>query len=600
MPDYADTGTGPDALSGAEVRALYHELRSLNSQRNAEYQTARDRYMGNHWGDSENPNPEGRRYTITLNYIRPTVQKTVQFLLGQMPGIQVMPPGTDDMARRAAEQMEALLYAAWDKNDAEKVFRRIAHNMALLRRGVLYYWWDPKAKCVHFRSVAPDNFYPVYDGEEIVECVIVSRRLTRALQASYPKLAKKIVSDNRGDDVFDEGNWTRVVNGAVDALATSPDADSKSPSLVGRTTVLDWYDKYGNWVRVFGGDDTAVHSQKLGYGLPGPPVIEFPNALPGDEREPHSEIDDITELNLYLDQLISQQANIIKRYSNPTVLDKQSGQGAQQIRQAIQAEGGVLPIRRDGDIVLLNWQGTPPDISSQYARVLNAIYDLSGKPASAYGQLLSNQSGVATNMALSPATSSNEEKQALFGWGLIKLNEAILQLYEKFMKGEAIEIRGTYSKKQNDAAWQYFDINMRGADIGGWRKNRIKWPSALRTDDPIFVQNELAKASGDAANPPKQSLYTTLENLGIEDVEAEIDRIKAQLEDPRLHPQVLQSTIQAATAMQGSMLPQPMSGLDPAMQGEPLGLEGMGEALGAAGNPAGPKSAAGGGRTGEY
>lgn len=593
MPDQDATTGAPTALSAEEVKTLYRELQAVSAGRNAEYALARDRYRGKHWGDNENPRPDGKRYTLTLNYIRSTVSKAVQLLLGQMPAIQVMPPGTEEDARRLAEAEEAILYATWDKNEAPKVFRRVAHNRALLRRGLLYYWWDATAKRVRFRSVAPDNFYPIYDGEEIVECIIVSRRLTRALKRQYPKLASKIVSDNEGDDVFDEGRWTRMVQGNVDILEPggASGSDIRDP-LSGQTTVLDWYDKYGNWRRVMG---EASHKQNLGYGLDSVPVIEFPNSLPGDEREPHSEIDDIVDLNLYVDQLVSQQADIIRRYANPTIIDKQSGQSAQQIRQTVQGDGGVLPIKRDGDILLLNWAGTAPDIANQFGRVMTAIYDLSGKPASSYGQLLSNQSGVATNMALSPATMTTEEAQSLFGLGLIQLNEAILTLTEKFMKGQQIEIRQGAARGRAGTGWRFYDVTITGSEIGGWTKNRIKWPSALRTDDPIYVQNELAKAKGDASQPPAQSLYTTLENLGVEDVEAEIDRIKQQLEDPRLHPDRLQAAVKAAQAFQESQLPAGVEGLDPVQAGGAAPVDPMaaGAALEASGSPYGAKSTQG-------
>lgn len=519
----------------------------------------------------------------------------MQLLFGQLPGIQVMPPGTDEAASRAAEAMEALLYATWDMNEADLVFRRVAHNMSLLRRGLIYYWWDSGKERVRFRSVSPDNFYPVYDGEEIVECVIVSRRLTRSLKMSYPKLANSIVPDSDGDDVFDEGRWTRVVNGQLDGLSDDSSSSSRVVGpIAGQTTVVDWYDKYGNWVRLMG---EARHSQKLGYGTDRVPVIEVVNSLPGDEREPMSDITGIQDLNLYLDQLISQSANVIKRYSNPTVIDEGSGQSVQDIRQAIQADGGIIPVRRDGSIRLLNWEGQAPDIANQFGRVMQAIYDLSGKPATAYGQVMSNQSGVATNMSLSPATTTTEEKQGIAGVALAQLNEAILRLNEKFMAGKPIEVRGSSRRRPGVQSWQFFDVKITGSEIAGWYKNRIKWPSALRTDDPIYVQNELSKSSGDASNPPKQSLYTTLENLGVEDVEAEIDRISRQLEDPRLHPERLQAAIQAAQSMQESQIPAPMAGLDPAMADANLGVEG---ALEASGSPAGAKSQPGGGRGSEY
>lgn len=592
MPDY-DSGAAPAPLDAEDVKTLYRELRAAAAGRNAEYGTARDYYMGKHWGGTGLQHLDGRRYELVLNYIRPTVAKSVQLLLGQMPAIQVMPPGTEEDARRLAEAEEAIIYATWEVNEAPKVFRRVAHNRALLRRGLIYYWWNAAKKRVGFRSVAPDNFYPVYDGEEIVECIIVSRRLTRSLKRQYPKLAAKIVPDAQGDDVFDEGRWSRQIQGSTDILdpAGATTSQLRDP-ISGQTTVLDWYDKYGNWVRVMG---DAVHHQNLGYGMDRVPVIEFPNSIPGDEREPHSEIDDVVDLNLYVDQLVSQQADIIKRYANPTIIDKQSGQSALQIRQTIQGDGGVLPIKRDGDIELLNWQGTAPDIANQFGRVMTAIYDLSGKPPSSYGQLLSNQSGVATNMALSPATMTTEEAQSLFGLGLEQLNEAILCLTQKFMAGQPIEIRVGAGKGRSADSWRFYDVQITGDEIGGWFKNRIKWPSALRTDDPIYVQNELAKSKGDASSPPAQSLYTTLENLGIEDVEAEIDRIKTQLEDPRLHPDRLNAAISAAQAFQESQLPAGVEGLDPLQGGAPIDPMEAATALEASGSPHGAKSKQGSG-----
>jgi hypothetical protein len=589
MPD-TETGAkgGPDALSADDVRTLYRELRATAAGRNAAYASARELYRGKHWGTADNPMPDGRRYTLTLNYIRPTVLKTVQLLLGQMPGIQVMPPGTDELAKRQAEAQEALAYSTWEANSAGKVFRRVAHNRALLRRGLIYYWWDPNRERVRFRSVAPDNFYPVYDGEDIVECVIISRRLTRQLRRQYPKLADKIVPDGDGDDVFNEDRWAReVAGGGIDILDPAGSSGSiLRDAISGHTTVLDWYDSHGNWRRVMG---DATHVQQLGYGTDCVPVIEFPNSVPGDETEPHSEIDDIIDLNIYLNQLISQQGDIIKRYSNPTIIDKQSGQSAQQIRQTIQGEGGVLPIRRDGDIELLNWDGTAPDIANQYARVMQGIYDLSGKPATSYGQVLSNQSGVTTNMSMSPATLTTEEHQGLFGMGLIELNEAIFRLNEKFLKAKTIDLRVSGAKGPAQNAWKYYNTTLTGAQINGWYKNRIKWPSALRTDDPIFVQNEMTKMKGDASNPPAQSQYTTMENLGIEDVEMERDRIKQELEDPRLHPERLQAAVSAAQAFAQGQMPAGVEGLDPAAPAAPIGDSGA--ALEASGSPHGAKSA---------
>lgn len=563
MPDSSAT---PKALNAQEVRSLYSELRASFSGRNEDYRIARDRYNGNHWdGVTLAAHPE--RYSLTLNYIRPTVDKVVRGIIGEMPGIQVMPPGTDDLARRLAEQEEAILYTAWEANNAPLVFRRVIHNMVLLRRGVLYYWWDARAKMVRFRSIAPDNYFPVYDGEDVVECIIVSRRNTRVLKQMYPDLADKIHSDGETDAVIEDQRYASATSGAN--MATEP--------LTGTTIVLDWYNRDGDWVRVMG---DAEHSANLSYGTGRVPVIEFQNNVRGDEREPGNEIDDIVELNQYLDQLISQGADIIKRYANPTIVDYGSGQDPQHIRDIIRTFGGVIPSRKDGKVAFLNWEGQPPDILNQRIAIMQAIHDLSGQPASAYGQTVTNQSGVMTNMSMTPSVATATDKQEVVGAGLILLNEDILRLYEKFMAGDTIKARGMRAKRPGLKRFEFFEVEITGSEIAGWYKNRIKWPSALRTDDPVFVQSEISKMT---AQPPVQSVYTTAENLGIEDVEAELDRVKAQLEDPRFHPDRLAGAVDAAAALsEVPELPPEMTGLDPGASVTP---DSMNTAAEGAGNP---------------
>lgn len=565
MPD-SNYSSASEPLSAEQVRDLYRQLQGTFSGRNSEYAKARDMYRGEHWGHGglTKPDTASKRYTLVANYIRSTVDKSVQLLLGQMPAIQVLPPGVDDESRKKAEAMEALLYSCWDYNDAPVVFRRVAHNMVLCRRGLVYYWWSTKDKRPRFKSIAPDNFYPLYDGEDIIECIFVSRRNTRVLQRAYPDLAKDIFPDEDGDDVFDESRWTERVGGVNDVLDqtnTTETAGREPTALSSMTTVLDWFDKSGNHVRLMG---NAYFKQKIDYGLGTVPVIEFPFNLPGDEREPRSEIDDLIDMNLYLDDLLSDSGNTIRKYAHPTVLDKKSGVSPQTIANALQKEGGIIPIRGDGDIVFLNWDGTPADFGEQYNRIKEIMHDLSGKPPASYGALETNQSGVATNMALSPTTSSSEERSSIFGHRLQQLNAAILAMFEKYSKGEVIDVRGVRPKRAGVKATTYYQASITGADIDGWYVNRIRWPSALRTDDPVFVQNELAKLQ---SKPKAQSVYTTLENLGIEDAEMELDRIKEELEDPRLHPEQMEAAVNAATALQGAQLPTGMEGLDPMTAG---------------------------------
>ena len=541
-----------------EVINLYSSLRARWASRNGEYDIARSRYNGDHWDDATNPAP-ANRYSLTLNYLKPFVDKSVQSLVGRMMAIQVMPSGTDMAARRHAEQLEGILYGTWDANDAIQTFWNIAWDSFVLRRGLVYVWWDPKWKMVKFKHCTPDHFFPEYDGGEIWRCIYVSRRNTDRLKLEYP---------DHADDIKADGY-----------MLVPPTVDDSPGRIASKTdtTVYDVFDIDGNHTRLMG---DAVINRSLGYPFKGIPFIEFPCYPQGGLAEPLNLIDQIVELNQYLDQLVSQKADIIARYANPTILDFASGQSPEDIRRAVAAQGSVIPVRRDGNISLLNWQGTVPAIDQQITLVLDSLFDLAGKPRASFGQTITNQSGITTNLSLNPTLQSNEAHEAIWGRALMRLNEYILMLWEEFMKGDEIEFRGRYSSQTGTQ--KLYEVTMTGKDISGWYKNRIKWPSAIRTDDPVYVQNHLQQLQ---AQPfPALSLYTYLEEMGREDVEAEIDRIGQQLEDPRFHPDRMTAAVGAMTQLQGQSLPG-TGMMDPNAAGPPGADAAYSGSLAASGTP---------------
>lgn len=534
-------------MTPTEARDLLRRLQSQWSQRNAEYDLARRRYAGEHWDAATNP-AFPNRYSITLNYLKPFVDKSVQLLVGRMPAIQVMPSGTDEPARRHAEQLEGILYGTYQENRAAESFYKAAWDSFVLRRGLMYLWWDPKNTKVRFRHCVPDHFYPQYDGDEIWRCIYLSKRPTDRLKAEYPDDADQITPDSAMEfpipTTSDPSPWTREE----------------------QTTIIDVFDADGGWNRIMG--DAAIYRDTK-YPFKRIPFVEFPCFPTGSGGEPMNLIDQLVELNQYLDVLFSQKADIISKYANPTILDFASGQSPEDIRRAVAAQGAVIPVRRDGNIALLNWTGTVPAIDEQMTFTLDAMFDLAGKPRSAFGQTVTNQSGIVTNLALTPTLQSNEMHETIWGQQLSLFNEMILQLWEEFSSGAQINFRGR--KETVTGTQKFYETEMTGSEIGGWYKNRIKWPSAIRTDDPVYVQNHLQQLQG--GQFPALSLYTYLEEMGVEDVEAEIDRISEQLMDPRFHPDRMTAAMGALTTLQGSDVPPS----DPAAVG--MGMPGSGPPL---------------------
>lgn len=579
------------------VEELYDELRRLWAQRNGEYLLSRNAYAGDHYDGLGNPKPGRNRYGLTVNYLKPVADKDVQLLMGEIPAIMVKPPAPDQSGRQLAEQIEGILYGNWEINNAHMQLLNCAWHSVVLRRGVLYLWWDPEDQHVKWKSCIPENFYPAYDGDEIFECIYVSRRLTRALQREYPQYASDIaVSD---DGMFGMPTQalpvSHVSGGVTDALSLKGDLmapQNDRPEGPGNsyTTVIDYFNREHEWIRIMGG---ATHYQRLDLPFKGVPFLEVPNSIAGDEREPMNSIDQIVELNQYYNELFSQKADIIAKTADPPVVDKGSGVSPAKIQTMLAGGGSVIPIRPEGHLEYLVWpQGSLPDIEGHLEETLDALHDLSGKPRSSFGQTVTNQSGVVTNLTLTPTLQSNELRQTIWGAVLSTLNTWILMTYEAKAKGARISFPGgrVLRKRYKGAAALQFPlaVNMTGADIKGWYRNSIKWPSAIRIDDPVYLDGVLKQLQ---SSPQAISLFDAHEMLGYEDSEAMTDRIAAEHEDPRIHPEILEQTVASLSQLASMGTPEAAALSD--VGEEDLAAEGLteGQVLQGSARPLAPRAA---------
>jgi len=538
------------------VEDLYDELRRMWAQRNGEYLLSRNAYIGDQYEGLGNPKPGRNRYGLTINYTKPIADKDVQLLMGEMPSLMVKPPSAEQSGRSLAEQLEGILYGNWELNQAHIQLLNCAFHSVVLRRGILYLWWDPDDKHVMWKSCIPENFYPAYDGDEIYECIYVSRRLTRALKREYPQYSADIAGDDNSDIGMPNQALpvSEVMGGVTDALSLGDEArmqtDDRPEGLTGYTTVIDYYNKDGEWVRLMG---NATHYQRLDLPFKGVPFREINNSISGDEREPINSIDQVVELNQYYNELFSQKADIIAKTADPPVVDRGSGVQPAKLQSHLSGGGAVIPIRPEGGLEYLVWpQGSLPDIEGHLEETLNAMHDLSGKPRSAFGQTITNQSGVVTNLTLTPTLQSNELRQTIWGAELSTLNTWILMTYEDKSNGVEIMFPGgrVFRRRFKGAATVEFplQVKMKGSDISGWYRNSIKWPSAIRIDDPVYLDGVMKQLQ---SSPQTISLFDAHEMLGHEDSEAMTDRIAAEHEDPRIHPEILEQTVASMQGLAG-------------------------------------------------
>jgi hypothetical protein len=337
---------------------------------------------------------------------------------------------------------------------------------------------------VRFRSCSPDNFFPIYDGNEIVEALYVHRRRTSVLQMQYPDLADQIHEDS------------------AMLLTQVTGSDLARYSASGQTTVIDWFSADGGFARLMG--DAFIGPLPLDYGFGAIPFIEFPCYPIDNEQEPRNALEQLVELNQYLDQLLSQRADVLRKYSNPPILDEDTGQAPEAIKRAVASDGSVIPMKRGGNLRLLNWEGTPADFDTQYQNVMDTLFDLAGKPRAAFGQTVTNQSGVVTNLNLTPTLQSNETHETVWGLKLQKLNEYILRLWERFSPAELIQLSG-YRPGLISGQAIFFKV----LDPGPGDRGLVREPDQVAQCDPHRRPGLRAEPAGPAHVPAScyQPLY---------------------------------------------------------------------------------------------
>lgn len=555
------SGPGQEPLDVNELMDFFIKVQADNSQRNGEYNQSRA-YVDGDMYDSQHPKPVGRS-AVVANYLLPFTMKHVQLLVGRLPSIQVLPAGSEEVHRRHAEALEGILYASWRLSEAEDLLQKVAWDSYVLRRGLVYYWWDAKTSEFKFKYVTPDDFYPEWDGGNMYRAMYAYRRHVDSLRREYPDKKHLIAADAMGTP------GPSYIHGQ----------DQPRMEQTHYVTVYDYFDKWGRYARV--ANEQMLVQGNLGHPEPEVPFIEFPYLPANGDREPQNGIDPLVALNQHLNTLISQKSDIIRKYSNPTVLNRQSGNSAEEVRRATSADGSVLNIHKDGDVEYLNWNGSVPAIDEQIQLILDTMFDISGKPRSSFGQTVTNQSGVMTNLSLTPTLQSNEYHETLWGQRLSHLNARCLAFTEKFGKGEERTYRGRVPVGRDLKNTRMIETAIDPKEIGGWFENIIKWPSTMRVDDPVHITSVIQRLTSD---PPAISLYSALEELGVEDVEEEIDRILEQREDPRLSADVVAKGASTAMGIGDPALAGSIAGAPPPPNGA-APVPGGPEALMAAGNP---------------
>jgi len=296
----------------------------------------------------------------------------------------------------------------------------------------------------------------------------------------------------------------------------------------------------------------ALEEWTHGYGFV--PNVIVPNLGPYRKVFGWADYEFVREIIRYIPQLFGREADIIQMVANGAMMMKGTKLSPAQVKRLL-AEGGVIPVGRDGDLVPVQVPDVPQFAIDHHNRAFDLMERLGFAPPAAWGAAGSS-SGSDRGLQLQPMVELTAMKQKNWSAGLSRLAAYTYQMIEKKMVG-AQTFKGTYPTGNGQQAFNLIlgegldDLSQvdetTGDSVGSYPRDpkklfggdykvRFLFADRIDYDDPAYVASELNKFAQNV-----QSATTTLEHLGIESPEDEMKLIQQEAEAfPWLRPGMLQ------------------------------------------------------------
>lgn len=461
------------------------------------------------------------RHDIKIPYAHPITQKHAYRVAGRMPDVLCRRRDSSAPERFRADTIEKILGAIYGDSQAQLQFASGAHDASLLGAACFDVYYDFGDQMPYFRSVHPGGILVIpgirepHDFKRVYRFWCVS---LASFRAEY------------GDTEFPGGQTVKDVR---------PDGDNDSVTMILQT------DHEASRLMAGG---VLLEEKAHNFGFC--PYIVIPNLGPNHRVWGYSDYEFYRHIAAYYEAVLSRQADILRAVANGTLIDEQSGQDPTDVRNAAR-DGGVIPVRKDGDIRPLEVPQIPAFADSHVNAIRTALNDLSGTPPAAWGDI-GAASGSDRALQMMPQVELTALKQINWSAGLERMNAMMLKMIEQKQIGAAtftgVKTRKyaqtAYSITLNAASTESLELldengnqmlDERGEIvtapqnpkelIAGDYRTSVTFQMRLDRDDPNYVLSELNKFQQGA-----QSLYTTLTNLGVESPEDEMRLIEREAE----------------------------------------------------------------------
>jgi hypothetical protein len=439
------------------------------------------------------------QYRLVVNYVFSVVNDYTD-LLAKEPSVHVpvLYP-SDPNSQEHAALVEKTYYGFWYKSKMQRQWYDMAWYLALLGAAVFESTPDSEDGIPQLLVKHPGSCY-------------VRTRFGRPDEILYiierAFLDPDQIADAYGDAWRDNGMYMTLDSRSGQWVVT----EDWTPNM----TKIEMFIFTSPWEKTLVIQNRIVNEYSVQFDDPRPvpyrvvPFIKRPGRAYGIGAA-----EQIWGLNQYLNQLYSQEANILAFAANPIMVVKEPTQVPTDIPND---PGAVVSVGPQGDVKWLQWHGSVPEVTQQMTRTVKFLQDISGLPETRYGSTKQSfVTGRAVEELNAPTQDRVTARYRLIGNELSAINEIMMWQFEKMSSRRKVSLYGQTGELNT------FSMEVKGSDIHGYYRNFITWDSHDHADAVEVLQltgaNLLDK-------------YSALVQLGIREPAQVLKRIREdRLED---------------------------------------------------------------------
>lgn len=520
-----------------DIKKAYEEfewLKAHQATRNRTYYLNRQAVKGNFRWPADWPSHIDKEVE---NWCKPIVQRHTQFLMGKGFTWNIERPNTLEM-REAAERAEKILQKIERKSKAKLQFIDAAKNGSMLGRSIFkVFITGPKGRqLAAFASVLPDYVYGVSAGGE-------NSGEFSTLYYSYPLdllEAKRIYGDHDYKTLATVDTASRYYE-PIPEQRVEKDPRERTVPVVEIWTKDDYAIIVGEKIVAKG--ENPFRWDDTGEGFI--PFVVIDNIRNAGEASGEADIEQSRIANEKLNWLAARKSHNVGRFLVPTLVWEGAPTNYSETLQKVLKGGGAIPVRLGARLQFLSHDRPNPMVAEKQAELRKSIVQVSGLnevviDGAPTGSI---NTGPSLQAQFQPALGTVEEKRMAWDVGIAELYAMLLQTQERIgdskALGQAVINRrpdatsNMMAAPEGEASAEFNDggmlVTLSGKDIRGLRDVSVYWPGVLPKDDLEASRFEIEKTSQGF-----QSIYTTLEHLGVDQPGDELARIRMENQDPHL------------------------------------------------------------------